>query len=148
MKRTPHPERPGDDRTSVLKHRVAFWETDAMGVMHHANYVNLLEMARVLWMDEHDVPYREWVAQDRHFAVTAVEVRYKRAVRFDDPVEVAVWVDSVRGASCRIAYELRSNGNLIASAVTDHGMVDATGRPVRIPAERRASMADKASGSA
>ncbi len=132
----------------MLKHRVAFFETDAMGIMHHANYVNLLEMARVLWMDEHDVPYREWVAQDRHFAVTALDVRYKRAVRFDDPLEVTVWVDSVRGASCRIAYELRSNGDLIASAVTDHCMVDETGRPVRIPAERRASMAGKASNGA
>ena len=66
-----------------------------MGVMHHGNHVKLLEMARVLWMDEHDIPYREWVAQDRHFAVTRVDVRYRRAVQFDDPVEVAVWVDSV-----------------------------------------------------
>ena len=148
MKRTPHPERPGDDRVSVLKQRVAFWQTDAMGIMHHANYINLLEMARVLWMDEHDQPYREWVAQERHFAVTRVDVRYKRAVRFDDPVEVAVWVDTVGGASCRIAYELSSNGDVIATATTEHGMVDGTGRPVRIPAERRASMAAKASGAA
>ncbi len=148
MKRTPHPERPGDDRVSVLKHRVAFFETDAMGIMHHANYVNLLEMARVLWMDEHDMPYRDWVAQDRHFAVTGLDVRYKRAVQFDDPVEVAVWLEQVRGASCRIAYELRSNGELVATAITEHGMVDASGRPVRIPAERRASMAKKASGEA
>jgi acyl-CoA thioester hydrolase len=146
VKRTPHPARPGDDRTSVLPHRVAFWETDAMGIMHHANYVKLLEQARVLWMDEHDIPYRDWVAQDRHFAVTGIDVRYKRAVRFDDPVEVAVWVDKVGGASCRIGYELRSNGDVIATAVTEHGMVDGNGRPVRIPAERRASMAQKAAG--
>lgn len=144
MKRIPHPSRPADDLTSVLSHRVAFYETDAMGIMHHANYVNLLERARVLWMNEHDVPYRDWVEQDRHFAVTGIEVRYKRAVRFDDPVEVAVWVEQVRGASCRIAYELSSNGTLIATAVTEHGMVDGEGRPVRIPAERRASMAKKA----
>lgn len=119
-----------------------------MGIMHHSNYIKLLEMARVLWMDEHDMPYREWVAQDRHFAVTRVDVRYRRAVQFDDPVEVAVWVESVRGASCRIGYELRSNGDLVASAVTEHGMVDGQGRPVRIPAERRASMAKKASAGA
>ncbi len=119
-----------------------------MGVMHHANHVKLLEMARVLWMDEHDIPYREWVAQDRHFAVTRVDVRYRRAVQFDDPVEVAVWVDSVGRASCRIAYELRSNGNLVATATTDLGMVDGTGRPKRIPPERRAAMKSKASARA
>ena len=117
-----------------------------MGVMHHANYVKLLEMARVLWLGEHDVPYREWVDQERHFAVTRVDVSYRRAVQFDDPLEVAVWVEWVKGASCGIGYEVRSNGELIATARTEHGMVDATGRVVRIPAERRKSMALKAAG--
>ncbi len=131
---------------SVLEHRVAFWETDAMGIMHHANYVKLLEMARVLWLGEHDVPYREWVDQQRHFAVTRVDVRYRRAVQFDDPLEVAVWVEWVKGASLGIGYELRSDGQLVATARTEHGMVDGTGRVVRIPAERRKSMARKAAG--
>lgn len=131
---------------SVLEHRVAFWETDAMGVMHHANYVKLLEMARVLWLGEHDVPYREWVDRERHFAVTRLDVRYRRAVQFHDPLEVAVWLEWVKGASCGIGYEVRTGADLVATALTEHGMVDGTGRPVRIPAERRKSMAGKAAG--
>jgi len=146
VKRDAPPRRPPPDLVSVLEHRVAFWETDAMGIMHHANYVKLLEMARVLWLREHDVPYRDWVDQERHFAVTHVDVRYRRAVRFDDPIQVAVWLEWVKGASCGIAYEVRAGEELVATGRTEHGMVDGTGRVVRIPAERRESMARKAAG--
>ena len=41
------PERRGADRyVSIVRHRVPFYETDAMGVVHHANYVHWLEVAR------------------------------------------------------------------------------------------------------
>ena len=35
------------------RHRVPFYETDAMGLVHHSNYVRFLELARIRWMDEH-----------------------------------------------------------------------------------------------
>ena len=37
---------------TTIMHRVPFFETDAMGIVHHANYVRYLELARVAWMDE------------------------------------------------------------------------------------------------
>ena len=122
-------------------HRVPFYETDAMGVVHHANYVHFLELARIQFLDEHDVPYRDYVAQDLHYAVTRVDVRYRQAARFDDEVETLVWVEWVRGASLAIGYELRCGERPIATARTEHAMVDGSGRPVRIPAERRRNLA-------
>lgn len=134
---TPEAE-PGSPRAeTLLRHRVAFYQTDAMGILHHANYLHLLEMARVAWMDEHDEPYRNWVAIGLHFAVTRVDVQYRRAVRFDDVVETRVWLEWVRGASLGMAYELRCAGELVANAQTEHAMVSSDGRPARIPAERR-----------
>jgi acyl-CoA thioesterase FadM len=47
----------------------------------------------------------------------------------------------VRGASIRIGYEIRRDGDLLVSAATNHGMVDGNGRPCRIPAPQRASLA-------
>ena len=38
-----------------------FYETDAMGVVHHSNFVRYLELARVAWLDAHDRPYVEYV---------------------------------------------------------------------------------------
>jgi acyl-CoA thioester hydrolase len=127
------------------RHRVPFYETDAMGLVHHANYVRFLELARIRWMDEHHRPYREYVAEGLHFATTRVEVDYRRGLRFDDEVEIAVWLAWARGASLRMEYALTRVApgppELVARAATEHAMVDATGRVRRIPEAQRRAMA-------
>jgi acyl-CoA thioester hydrolase len=120
-----------------VKHRVPFYETDAMGVVHHSNFVRWLELARVRWLEEHHRPYPEYLAAGRHFAVIRVEVDYRIPVRFDEEVAVTVWPEWVRGATLRMAYRLATPGGLVALAATDHALVDDTGRPRRIPREER-----------
>ncbi len=108
-----------------------------MGIVHHSNYVRFLESARVTWLDEHDRPYREYVAQGLHFAVTRVELDYRRPARFDDVLEVAVWLEWVRGASLGMAYALSRDAELLVRGRTEHAAVDAEGRVRRLPRERR-----------
>jgi acyl-CoA thioester hydrolase len=131
---------PKGTAVSCVLHRVPFYETDAMGVVHHSNFVRYLELARIAWLSEHDRPYTEYVAQGLHFATTRVEVDYLSAVRFDDVVEVCTWADRVGGASLRMGYTLRAGGRLVATAVTEHAAVDGEGRVRRIPPERRAAL--------
>lgn len=130
--------------TTTVLHRVAFYQTDAMGIMHHANYLHLLETARVRWLEEHHEPYRSYVDRGLHFAVTRVDVAYRRAARFDDAIETRVWLEWVRGASLAMAYHLHSSGSLLADARTEHALVDSQGRATRIPAEVRARLAQLA----
>jgi acyl-CoA thioester hydrolase len=134
------------------RHRVPFYETDAMGLVHHANYVRFLELARIRWMDEHHRPYREYVAEGLHFATTRVEVDYRRGLRFDDEVEIAVWLAWARGASLRMEYALSridgTDAQLVARAATEHAMVDTSGRVRRIPEAQRRAMAGIASARA
>jgi acyl-CoA thioester hydrolase len=127
-----------------MPHRVGFYQTDAMGIMHHAQYVNVLENARVAWLEQHDLPYTHYVGSGLHFAVTRVDLRYRRAARFDDRLEVRVWVEWVRGASIGIAYAILRDGELLLTARTEHAMVDDSGRPLRIPRERREALAERA----
>jgi acyl-CoA thioester hydrolase len=115
---------------------VPFYETDAMGVVHHANYVRYLELARIVWLDEHDVPYARVVEQGVHYATTRVELSYHRATRFDDVVEIITWLDWVRGASLRMAYVLRCREEVVATGATEHAAVDLGGRLRRLPRER------------
>jgi acyl-CoA thioester hydrolase len=131
------PEPPAAAATSSLEHRVPFYETDAMGIVHHANFVNYLELARVVFMDEHDRPYRDYMAAGLHFATTHVEIDYRRPLRFDDRVEISTWLVELRGASLRMAYVLRCHGEVVASAATEHALVDESGRPRRIPVDHR-----------
>lgn len=124
-------------RATTIVHRVPFYETDAMGIVHHANYIRYLELARVAWMDEHDRPYREYVAEGFHFATTRVEFDYKRSASFDDELHVRTWLDWVRGASLGMAYELTCGGDVVGTGSTEHALVDHEGRLRRLPAEHR-----------
>lgn len=124
----------------TFRHRVPFYETDAMGIVHHANYVRYLELARIAWMDEHDRPYREYVEAGLHFSTTRVDLRYLRSAGFDDLLDVSTWIEWVGGASLGMGYEIDRDGARIAEGITEHAMVDTSGRPRRIPAERRAAL--------
>lgn len=111
-----------------------------MGIVHHANYIRYFELARIVWLDEHDRPYRDYVAEDRHFATTDVSAHYARSARFDETIEVDCWLEWVRGASLRMEYCIRRGAEELVTGSTEHAMVDGTGRPTRIPKAQRVSM--------
>ena len=75
---------PAGATVSTLRYRVPFFDTDAMGVVHHANYIRYLELARIVWLDEHDLRYSAVAAQGMHYATTRVELDYRWSTRFDE----------------------------------------------------------------
>ncbi len=137
---TRFPGPPPGAALSSVEHRVPFFETDAMGIVHHANHLRYLELARVRWMDDHHLPYVRYVEEGTHLTTTHVELRYLRGVRFDETVTIDAWLTWVRGASLGMGYALRVDGTLVAHGATEHACVDEEGRPRRIPAERRRAL--------
>ena len=138
--RNPRLQIPERAQTSRVAYRVPFYDTDAMGVVHHANYVRYLELARVRFLEEHDQPYPRYVEQGFHVVVTRVDIELKRATRFDETLEVICWLERVRHASLSFGYQIRCGEHLTALAGTDHAVVDMQGRPVRMPDPRRARL--------
>ena len=125
---------------TTIRHAVPFYETDAMGIVHHSNHVRYFELGRIGWLAEHDVPYDRYVADGLHFATTHVEVDYHRPVRFADVVEITVWAEAVRRASLRMAYVLSVAGAVIATGATEHAAVDGAGKVRRLPKPRREAL--------
>jgi acyl-CoA thioester hydrolase len=121
---------------STVLYRVPFFDTDAMRIVHHANYVRYLEIARIRWLEENHQRYTTYTAQGIHFATTRVEVDYLKSARFDDTVEIRVWLDWVRGASLRLAYEISHDGDCITTASTTHAVVNDEGRVRRLPKDQ------------
>ena len=127
--------------TSTIVYRVPFYDTDAMRVVHHARYVHYLELARIEYLDQHDRPYREYVAEGLHYAVTGMELRYREAARYDDRLRVTCWLAWLKKVSLAIGYVIYRDSTWIASATTEHALVDDDGKLVAIPAERRLCLA-------
>lgn len=128
---------PEGARTSRIEHRVAFYETDAMAVVHHSNYVRFLELARVRFLEDHDEPYTRYVEQGFHVVVTRVDIQLKRATRFDETLAITCWLEWVRHASLGFGYHIHCGDQLSALGGTEHAVVDLAGRPVRMPEARR-----------
>ena len=85
---------------SVCTHRVPFYETDAMGVVHHAQYLHLLEEARILFLDEPTsglgtegmVRLAELVAElKRDHTIVIIEHDMRFLFRLADRISVIHW---------------------------------------------------------
>ena len=68
--------------------RVRFRDTDLMGVVHHATYLEYLEAGRVEYLRRRGMDYVEWTRRGVHLAVAEVHVRYRKSARFDDRIVV------------------------------------------------------------
>ncbi len=136
-RRHPITAAPKSAATATLDYRVPFFDTDAMGIVHHANYVRYLELSRVEFLRQHDEPYQRYVEQGLHVAVIRVETHYHRSLRFDEVVRVTCWLDWVKGVSLGFRYVLHCDDQVVLTASTDHAVVDLQGRPRPMPSERR-----------
>ncbi len=121
------------DYSFVHTIRTRFAETDAMGVIHHGAYVTYLEEARVAWLRHRGHPYDEVRADGIDLAVVELYVRYRRALRFDEAVDVYVMLGHLTRTTFQVGYLLTVDGETRASAVTVHGAVDAEGHGRRLP---------------
>ena len=114
--------------------RVRFAETDAMGIVHHSRYLPYLEEARVAYLRHIGHPYSEWRDDGQDSAVLEAYLRYLKPLRFDDLIDVHLTLGAATRTTFQIAYLITLGGSTAAAAVTVHGMVNAQGRPVRLPA--------------
>ncbi len=129
--------------TAVAQHRVPFFETDAMGIVHHANYLLYFELSRIEWLDQHDRPYKAWIELGLNLATTRIEVDYHASARFDDRLRIVSWLEWVRGASLSMAYRVECDALLLTTGHSEHVSIDAEGRVRRIPRDVRGQLASK-----
>jgi acyl-CoA thioester hydrolase len=115
--------------------RARFYETDAMGVVHHASYLGYLETARVEFLRAVGRPYGEVRERDGlDFAVIGVQLAYHAPLRFDDRFTVHTGPARARRSTFAMEYLVERAGDRIVSGVTQHAVLDATtGRPQRLP---------------
>ena len=121
--------------SEALRVRVAFADTDAMGVAWHGNYLRWFEMARTEMLRHTELPYAAMVDRGLHLPVIEAVVRYRRPARYDDELVVLAAAARTGGVRLRIDYRIECEGELIAEGHTDHAFTNAQGRPVRPPRE-------------
>jgi acyl-CoA thioester hydrolase len=125
----------------MTKIRVAFYDTDAMGIVHHSNYLKYFEMARVEWLREKGLDYKLWQAKGLHLPLIESQCTYKKPARFDDILEVNV-VAKIKGVRITLDYEIYNaeTEELITTGSTQHVCVDNNLKIVPLPPEVKTLM--------
>jgi len=113
---------------------VRYAETDMMGIVYHANYLPWFEVGRTTLLKEIGVPYKKLEEEGYRLPVLEVSAKYVRPAVYDDTLEVISTVSEKPLLRIRIDYEVRRDGELLATGNTVHAFVDKLGRPVRPPA--------------
>jgi acyl-CoA thioester hydrolase len=120
-----------------MRLRVRFAETDQMGIAHHSAYVVWMEAARVEWLRERGLSYRQLEEEGVSLAVSAIELSYRTAARFDDEIEIETHLVEARSRRFHFAYLLTRADDeaLLATGASVHVPTDASGRALRLPEE-------------
>lgn len=118
---------------SISQIRVRYAETDRMDVVYHSNYLIWFETARILMLDQIGLPYRELEAEGFFIPVLSASLDYKRPARFDDRLDIHLFMRDKPRARMRFEYEVRRGEELLTTGSTTHGFMDAKGRALRPP---------------
>ena len=71
-------------KTNKTSIRVRYGETDQMGVVYHANYVNFFEIGRTEWLRSLGYTYKSLEASGIFLPVIGIEIDYKKPAKYDD----------------------------------------------------------------
>lgn len=114
-----------------------YWEdTDAGGVVYHAQYLAFMERARSEWMRA--LGFGQDALRESHgvcFVVRAMNIDFRAPARLDDSLAVSVRLAQCRGASLLFTQEVRRDGELLVAAeVRAAAVCTERFRPIPIPA--------------
>jgi acyl-CoA thioester hydrolase len=116
------------------KVRVRYAETDAQGVVYHANYLVWFEVGRTDYCEAAGYPYARMESEGTLIAVVEARARYRRGARYGNVVTVRTRFSGLKSRGCAFVYEVfLPDGTLSAEGETHHIFLDSAGRPKLVP---------------
>ncbi len=116
-----------------LQVRVYFEDTDFSGNVYHAAYLKFFERARTEWLRERGMQHSELIEKGLTFAARRMEISWEKPAHIDDLVEIETVIAKRTGVRLYLDQAMRRGDEVLAMARIEIVMVNAAGRPVRLP---------------
>lgn len=115
--------------------RVRYAETDQMGVVHHGNYAQYLELARIEWLEQFDVLYSTMEKEGVMLPVYELSFKFSRPAKFGDVLKVDTNLRELPGAKIIFDYKIYNQEKImLSSASSTLVFMDAKSkRPMKCP---------------
>ncbi len=112
-------------------HKVQYYETDKMGIVHHSNYIRWFEEARVDMLEQIGIGFDTIEARGIISPIVSVNCEYRKPVQFGEEVIITTKVTEFNGIRCTIQYEilgskdneLRTRGNTRIAFLKANGTI-------------------------
>ena len=116
------------------EYQAQYYETDQMGIIHHSNYIRWFESARIWYMNQIGVDYRNMEKMGIVSPVLEVHCDYKSMVHFGDVVEILPKVEKYNGIKLELSYIIRDKETqeIRTCGSSLHCFLDREGRPLSL----------------
>ncbi len=115
--------------------RIYYEDTDAAGVVYHANYLKYFERARSEYLRERGVSVSELASEGFVFPVVRVEIDFRSPALHDDLLLIHTSPEQVKGSSFALRQQAvrKTDGRLLADALITLACVGPELKARRIP---------------
>lgn len=121
-------------KINPYERKAQYYETDQMGIIHHSNYIRWFEEARLAWMEQIGVAYKDMEEAGLLIPVLAVACEYKKFVCFDETVDIYITITEFSAVKFCVAYEVvnKETKEVKVTGTSKHCFVDKQLKPVRM----------------
>lgn len=118
----------------VYTHEVQYYETDAMQIVHHSNYIRWMEEARLKHLEWVGLPYDKIEESGIIIPVLSAFCEYRMATRYGETVKIFVQIENFNGLRFEVSYRITNMDETVLHAVgtTSHCFLDKNMRPVSV----------------
>ena len=122
-------------KTNKTSIRVRYGETDQMGVVYHANYVNFFEIGRTEWLRSLGYTYKSLEASGVFLPVIGIEIDYKKSAKYDDELTVESSLIEKPNIIIQFSHKIfNQEGDLLVTGTSKLVFLDKiNNRPVKCP---------------
>ena len=115
--------------------RVYYEDTDAGGIVYHANYLNFCERARTEYLRHLGIEQDSYLKQNIAFVVKKMEIDFRYAARFNDMLNVETIIVRVKRASVEFLQQVfNENEQLVFVAKVQVACINSSEmKPMAIP---------------
>ena len=124
-----------------------FEDTDAGGIVYHANYVNFAERGRTAMLRCLGVEMNDLVVRDEAIVITKMQIEFKKPTFMGEKIYVQTIPQNLGATTLTLKQLVAGEDGVLRASLDVQGAFVAKNKPIRIPHDVREKIEEKMTAS-